>query len=327
VSNKKEPPTLRPALDLTGWTQPKKKTDLLVHTGGMMMKLPEEGHSLTSLDHLTQSDGKKVAKFSTPLERILDEDDQRLTLKQVEREIEERAESEGLHIPKNKIRKAVRRSLARMRSKSRLDTWADQVQDECGDVRVLSTATGPIKIVLTCEQGKHEVEWTSANRIPAEAIASKLKREGWMLGRHIRCPEHAHVRKEKKKGEGKVAELVIDNTNQAATDAARTAKRLVMMALEESFVTEKGCYKTGVSDETIAAELKIAPAVVVRLREEFYGPLKVPDEIEDVQRQIEELRRAHVAKVAELNSFFETHFAKLQNRLDALVRKNKWLDA
>jgi hypothetical protein len=249
VSNKKEPPTLRPALDLTGWTQPKKKTDLLVHTGGMMMKLPEEGHSLTSLDHLTQSDGKKVAKFSTPLERILDEDDQRLTLKQVEREIEERAESEGLHIPKNKIRKAVRRSLARMRSKSRLDTWADQVQDECGDVRVLSTATGPIKIVLTCEQGKHEVEWTSANRIPAEAIASKLKREGWMLGRHIRCPEHAH------------------------------------------------------------------------------GPLKVPDEIEDVQRQIEELRRAHVAKVAELNSFFETHFAKLQNRLDALVRKNKWLDA
>jgi hypothetical protein len=63
------------------------------------------------------------------------------------------------------------------------------------------------------------------------------------------------------------------------------------------------------------------------LREEFYGPLKVPDEIEDVQRQIEELRRAHVAKVAELNSFFETHFAKLQNRLDALVRKNKWLDA
>jgi hypothetical protein len=206
---------------------------------------------------------------------------------------------------------------------SRLETWADQVRDHLGDVKVMSNPTGPIKIVLTCEGG-HDVEWASANRIPAEAIASKLKRQGWELGRHVKCPEHAHPRKKRKQKEGG-AVIMTDTLEQAqASDAARTAKRLVILALDEFFNIEKGQYRSGQSDATIAKDLGIAEETVAQLRNDFCGPLKVPDEIEDVERQMHELRQSFATRQAELETNFEVHFGKLQSRLDALIRKNKW---
>lgn len=224
------------------------------------------------------------------------------------------------------FRRKIERQIERRETQvSRLETWADQVRDHLGDVQVLSKATGPIKVVLPCEGG-HTVEWTSANRIPAEAIASKLRRQGWELGRHIRCPEHAHPRKAKKVKGGEV-EMAVDALDQAAaTDAARTAKRLAMMAIDESFNVQKGQYKAGVTDKTIAAELGCSEEVVQRLREEFFGPLKVPDDVEDVQRQIEECRRDFAHKQSQLATDFEQKIGKLASRLESLIRKNKWKD-
>lgn len=307
---------------------PMDRKSLLSGAGGMVMKLPPtvlppikvvptEGVTLDKLER--RGDHATAATFSTPLDKTGDLD--RINLKQVEEEIADRADAEGLYIPRGKIRKAVKRSLARMKARSRLETWADQVQEHCGDVRVLSSATGPIKVVLTCEEGDHDVEWTSANRIPAEQVAVKLKREGWTLGRHIRCPEHA--RPKRKKGDN-VVELVTKNDQADASEKARTAKRLTMLALDESFQIDKGQYKPGVSDATIAKELGISEQTVAKLRIEFYGELKVPDGIEDVQRQVAELKATYLRKQAELQTEFEQKLSKLDSRLDALVSKNGW---
>jgi hypothetical protein len=266
---------------------PKNKKDLLTSPGGIMVSVPEVDEDERDRVGRLINRAQRSKTFRRKLTRTMEKEDERV---------------------------------------SRLETWADKVQDCLGGVRVRATAVGPIEVTLPCEGG-HDVIWTSANRIPAEAIASKLKRQGWELGKHIRCPEHAHPRKERKKQEGGDTMSTDTMTQTEASEAARTAKRLTMMALEENFNVDKGCYKSGTSDATIAKELNVAPEVVERLRLEFYGPLKVPDDIEDVRRQIatvasEYRQRAHALETEVLGKI-----SKLENRLDALVRKNKWADA
>jgi hypothetical protein len=116
-------------------------------------------------------------------------------------------------------------------------------------------------------------------------------------------------------------------TQAAASDAARTAKRLTMLAIDECFNVEKGCYKQGSSDATIAKELGIAEETVVRLREEFYGPLKAPDEIQDLLTQIANLRSETLKKINEAAAHCDDKCGQLERRLAAVISKNKWKDA
>jgi hypothetical protein len=272
-----------------GWEPPKDKKDLLGGVGGMMVTVP--AMNTVSPDGDFDPIMPAVKKY----------------------------------LMSNTYRRKVRKDIERRDTRvSRLETWADQVRDHLGDVRVLSNPTGPIKIELPCDGG-HVVPWTSANRIPAEAIASKLKRLGWEIGKHIRCPDHAHPRRAKsKKQEG--GEVIMTDTlaKDQASDAARTAKRLVILALDETFNTKDGCYRNGQSDATIAKELGIAEDTVARLREEFCGPLKPPSEIEDVRKQLIELQSEHRQRVHTLETEITSKIGKLNSRLDALISRNKW---
>jgi hypothetical protein len=293
----------------TSWEKrPKNKKDLLTGVGGMVVTVPLDPAAAMLSNLQPNEEGLASAR-------------------QVVERVERLAESDGIYIPRSRIKKAVIGAARTMKARSKLETWADQVRDELGDVAVQSSATGPIMITLTCEEGQHVMEWTSSNRIPAEAIASKLKRAGWTLGRHIRCPDHAHPRKEKRKGDNVVELVTKEKQSVAASDAARTAKRLVILALDESFNTEKGCYRQGVSDATIAKELGIAEETVVRLREEFCGPLKAPSEIEELQKQIDEIRSTTLKKINEAAASCDEKCGKLERHLQALITKNKWKDA
>lgn len=71
-----------------------------------------------------------------------------------------------------------------------------------------------------------------------------------------------------------------------ASDQARAAKRAVMQWLDEAFNVEKGTYRAGISDASIAKETGVAEAKVKSLREEFYGPLGEPDELRELRETI-----------------------------------------
>lgn len=87
-----------------------------------------------------------------------------------------------------------------------------------------------------------------------------------------------------------------------ASDAARKARRLVYMALEERYDDAAKRYRPGHSDATIAKELGVSVESVKATRESDFGPLGVPPELESMMgelasaaRDLEALRAATVA--------------------------------
>jgi hypothetical protein len=104
------------------------------------------------------------------------------------------------------------------------------------------------------------------------------------------------------------------------TPAAGRARRLVYMALEDDYDEVKKAYRPGKSDARIAKECGVAEALVKNIREESYGPLAVPSELEAFRRLIEQFRKdaaaAHEAAVSAA--------ADLERQLAAIVKKNGW---
>lgn len=215
-----------------------------------------------------------------------------------------------------------------------VDTYFSQLQNTLGKaMKVFDHPAGkPVRLELQCSEG-HTIEWTSPNRIPPSVILSKLKRLGWRLGRHPKCPEHnGHVHKVErtKMPDVKAPPPPLRSAPTPpveASEAARMAKRFVMGGLETYFDDMKGCYKPGHSDATIAKNAGVSEDVVKRLRIEFYGDLKEPTEIEEFR---EEARKLEI-ELQELNETVQARSSALNKRLDDLhekidriVRMNNW---
>lgn len=110
-----------------------------------------------------------------------------------------------------------------------------------------------------------------------------------------------------------------------SSEAARTAKRLAIMALEEGFVD--GRYKAGVSDETIAKMTGLSEAKVAAYREEFHGPIKKPAEIEEASAKLRQLQEELIAierRFAGEVQAVRKRIDEQHNRLTATCARNKW---
>lgn len=105
---------------------------------------------------------------------------------------------------------------------------------------------------------------------------------------------------------------------------AKAAKREVMAWLEESFeITgpEKGRYKAGVTDATIAKETGCAETVVRQLREDFFGQLDKPREIDAISVEVGNLMLA--AKELENKAEQEAQRIIQSAKLEAKVIRDK----
>jgi hypothetical protein len=216
-------------------------------------------------------------------------------------------------------------------SRDTTEAYFDRIRTAMGRaLETYSTEGSGVTLTLKCEEG-HKVEWTSSNRIPGDTIASKLKRLGWRLGRHPRCPEHNGRKKqpepmeepEMSKNETKL-ELVqtapATQTQAQASEAARLAKRIVLGELETHFDDREMRYKPGHSDATIAKSAGVAEAVVANLRLEFYGELKQPSEVEALEQELIAIRRRY----EQAQEQFHGELLSVRDRIDALAKKNGW---
>lgn len=227
--------------------------------------------------------------------------------------------------------------------------FADIVAAVGKGTKCSGSVDGGVLLEIPCEEG-HVVEWSSPNRIPSNSITPKLKRLGWRLGRHIRCPEHNGHRKAAPeapkrrelgreteemgtRGGGGQAGPVLTvvppaQTQAEASEQAKAAKRLVLMALDDYFEIEAGRYKPGknapVTDESIAADCGVSVEVVTRLREEFYGPLKEPAEIDQLIRELGVIKSEFDTAHRELRESFDTRMSGVLARIEALALKNGW---
>lgn len=98
-------------------------------------------------------------------------------------------------------------------------------------------------------------------------------------------------------------------TNASSTDAAKKNKRTVIIALEDYFDEAARQYRNGQSDDKVAEELGLAPAFVAMVREEFFGKLAEPSEVQAMRSEVAALEKS---------------VAGIKARLDTLVSRNGW---
>lgn len=105
------------------------------------------------------------------------------------------------------------------------------------------------------------------------------------------------------------------------------ARRATIEWIMEAFDADKGRYKAGVSDASIAKETGLAEAAVAEIRELNFGALKEPTEIEASRQELDrlvesiaEFERRAAATVEQWRKDITAH----RNRLGALIAKNGW---
>jgi hypothetical protein len=93
-----------------------------------------------------------------------------------------------------------------------------------------------------------------------------------------------------------------------------TAQRLrIRSLLDKHFDDEAGCYLDGYSDQRIGAEVDVPWALVTKVREAAYGPIRVDPEIAALRAEIAQARR----QVEALNAIVTA----LQARLTDIEKK------
>jgi hypothetical protein len=155
-----------------------------------------------------------------------------------------------------------------------------------------------------------------------EAIAKKLLHDGWKIGHRLLCANSCKKKREEPAMAGITLEPQPPEEQPAPTPtpAAGRARRLVYMALEEDYDEVKKAYRPGKSDAGIAKECGVAEALVKTIREESYGPLAVPSELDALRRLVEQFRKdAAAAHEAAVNAAVE-----LERKITAVCKRNNW---
>lgn len=221
---------------------------------------------------------------------------------------------------------------------------------------------GRFVVTATCERCAASQEWTTPRAFDSDAVVAKARRAGWKTGRHVVCAECQKIRKEPKMTEtpkpaakanakGEPAQPWLrdppvepapapepEPAKAEPSDAAKRARRLIYMALEDYYDDTAKRYRAGHSDASIAEEVGVAVSVVASIRESDFGPLGVPEEIADLQRAIfqtqdfinDEVRKlgAEMRRVEERLTRIMTDAKERQeglaSKLEALRQRNGW---
>lgn len=182
-----------------------------------------------------------------------------------------------------------------------------------------------------CEDCGTERVWTTRTVHEPGIAVTRAHKAGWETGKRLVCPECQQKRR-KPKEEVKVVETVNAPMVAEATpsDAAKKAKRLVYMALEDYYDDGKKAYKPGWTDDRIAKEVGCAEAFVARIREDDFGPVGVPPELEAFRKEVEaaaaveEEARVRAEIAAKLAGDAKEGVRALEARLNAMAVKNGW---
>jgi hypothetical protein len=203
---------------------------------------------------------------------------------------------------------------------------------------------GRFVVTATCERCAASQEWTTPRAFESDAVVAKARRAGWKTGKHVVCAECQKIRKEPKMTETpKPAAAATpapppEPAKAEPSDAAKRARRLIYMGLEDYYDDTAKRYRAGHSDASIAEEVGVAVSVVAAIRETDFGPLGVPEEIADLQRAIfqtqdfinDEVRKlgAEMRRVEERLSRAITDAKERQeglaSKLEALRQRNGW---
>jgi len=200
-------------------------------------------------------------------------------------------------------------------------------------------------VLVTCECGSTLDVIYPSGRLPPVAIRQKLQRKGWRIQRRTcQCPAcwgkvPANSNEEP---EAMVSTTVAQDTairemnerkaveevplpSERQTPNARKVHRAVMGWLEEAYEEEHKRYKRGFSDISIAEETGAAPQYVAKVREDYFGALGTPPEIEKLtaaldaaSRELSELRVATLGKIDKVRTDYIAAAKPISDKVDRL---------
>lgn len=170
---------------------------------------------------------------------------------------------------------------------------------------------------------RHERVITSKTPPPHEAVVKWAIRDGWRVDPYrrsaVRCPACLHGSTTHSISNESTAK-VIAMTQPASKPAPAglrdptQAERLKIRAmLDKSFDDGAGCWLEGYSDQKAGEEIGVPWALVTRIREAAYGPIRVDPEVAGIRAEIKRLSDEAtriVAAVADLTKRAEALAAK-----------------
>lgn len=165
---------------------------------------------------------------------------------------------------------------------------------QLGPVELLSRqGRGGVVARIACQQcGIHE-EWGLGSPPEPSILKRHFITRGWEVAKKGICPDCQAKKKASKsmnttKPQGVPAAQPAAKPTAAeeakASEAAKRAKRMIYMALEDYYDEQKKCYKNGKSDKAIAAEVGASEAFVRQIRETDFGPIQPMVSVEDMAK-------------------------------------------
>jgi hypothetical protein len=182
---------------------------------------------------------------------------------------------------------------------------------------------------IACGQCGGHQDWVLDRRPPPGIIKKHFAERGWQMGRRVTCPSCSRPAKKEKRSMSKTVphtmtatsplpgEPIAKTSDLAAmrrdtampTDAAKRVNRQIIQHLEDAYEDTTKRYRPGWDDARIARETGAAFENVRKIREELFGPIRPPTEIEDLTRRVHEAL---------------TNFENLNEELLALRQRNGW---
>lgn len=161
-------------------------------------------------------------------------------------------------------------------------------QMKLGPIELLSRPGKMTARVECAACGVHD-EW-NLSKVPEPAIVKRhFIVRGWELRKAPKCPDCQMKKRERQVTNQKTTTSSMDKATEIiasamdatrrtheASDAAKRAKRMIYMALEDYYDESKKCYKNGKTDKAIAEEVGASEAFVRQIREADFGPISQP---------------------------------------------------
>lgn len=163
-------------------------------------------------------------------------------------------------------------------------------------------------------------------KLPPDVIRNKLLDQGWSFNgnRKAVCPKHKPARRERPVSETVETPVTSTEDKAAASDRAKRAKRDAIMLLDDVFDVAKGCYKPGENDESVGKVVGLSLQAVATIREEFYGPIKRPPELDALFAALENAQSRITQFRGETNRTLEAmvgEVTQLRARIEAVARR------
>lgn len=207
-------------------------------------------------------------------------------------------------------------------------TWPTAVARRIGMGGVVDYTLAPrvgITLHIPCAKGKHVVDIKVRPGLSPDGVVKSMLNHGWTCGSNPVCPEHS--RKPRKPNPAPIVQKDVpematapDTVKPQPSDAAKRAKRLVYQALEDYYDDTKKAYRPGHSDDSIAKETSAALEFVRKIREEDFGPLGVPPELQILIDHAASLRR----EMTEAFASYQSRIDSFNTRIATLCRTQGW---